>query len=41
VLDVREGAHGELQAVGQIGVVAEDQRDAPTHDVVVEPFQSA
>ena len=41
VLDVGQGAHGELQAVGQIGAVAVAQRDAPTHDVVAEPFQGA
>ena len=39
VLDVGQRAHGELQAVGQIGAVAETQRHAPTHDVVAEPFQ--
>ena len=41
VLDVGQGAHGELQAVGQIGAVAVAQRYAPTHDVVAEPFQGA
>ena len=41
VLDVGQGAHGELQAVGQIGAVAVAQCDAPTHDVVAEPFQGA
>ena len=41
VLDVGQGAHGELQAVGQVGAVAVAQRDAPTHDVVAEPFQVA
>jgi hypothetical protein len=39
VLDVGQRAHGELQAVGQIGAVAVAQRYAPTHDVVAEPFQ--
>jgi len=39
VLDVGQGAHGELQAVDQIGAVAEAQREAATHDVVAEPFQ--
>ena len=39
VLDVGQRAHGELQAVGQIGAVAVAQRDAATHDVVAEPFQ--
>jgi len=38
VFDVGQGAHGELQAVGQVGAVAEAQRDAPAHDVVAEPF---
>jgi hypothetical protein len=41
VLDVGEGAHRELQAVGQIGAVAVAQRYAPAHDVVPEPFQGA
>ena len=41
VLDVGQGAHGELQAVGQVGAVAIAQRHAPTHDVVAEPFQGA
>ena len=41
VLDVGQGAHGELQAVGQIGAVAVAQCYAPTHDVVAEPFQGA
>ena len=41
VLDVGQGAHGELQAVGQVGAVAVAQRHAPTHDVVAEPFQGA
>ena len=41
VLDVGQRAHGELQAVGQIGAVAVAQRHAPTHDVVAEPFQGA
>ena len=39
VFDVREGAHGELQAVGEVGAVAVAQRDAPAHDVVTEPSQ--
>jgi hypothetical protein len=39
VFDVGQGAHGELQAVGQIGAVAEAQREAATHDVVAEPLQ--
>ena len=39
VLDVGQGAHGELQAVGQIGAVAVAQCHAPTHDVVAEAFQ--
>ena len=39
VLDVGQRAHGELQAVGQVGAVAVAQRDAPTHDVVAEAFQ--
>ena len=39
VLDVGQGAHGELQAGGQVGAVAEAQCDAPNHDVVAEPFQ--
>ena len=39
VLDVSQRAHGELQAAGQIGAVAVAQCDAPTHDVVAEPFQ--
>ncbi len=39
VLDVGQGAHSELQAVGQIGAVAVAQGYAPTHDVVAEPFQ--
>jgi hypothetical protein len=39
VFDVGQGAHGELQAVGQIGAVAVAQREAPTHDAVAEPFQ--
>ena len=41
VLDVGQRAHGELQAVGQVGAVAVAQRYAPTHDVVAEPFQGA
>ena len=41
VLDVGQRAHGELQAIGQIGAVAETQCHAPTHDVVAEPFQIA
>ena len=41
VLDVTQGAHGERQAVGQVGAVAEAQCDAPTHDVVAEPCQVA
>ena len=41
VLDVGQRAHGELQAVGQVGAVAVAQRHAPTHDVVAEPFQGA
>ena len=41
VLDVGQRAHGELQAVGQIGAVAVAQCHAPTHDVVAEPFQGA
>ena len=39
VFDVGQGAHGELQAVGEIGAVAVAQREAPTHDVVAEPLQ--
>ena len=39
VLDVGQRAHGELQAIAQIGAVAETQRHAPTHDLVAEPFQ--
>jgi hypothetical protein len=38
VLDVGQRAHREVQAVGQIGAVAEAQRDAPTHDVVQMPL---
>ena len=41
VLDVGQGAHGERQAVGQIGAVAVAQCHAATHDVVAEPFQGA
>ena len=41
VFDVGQGAHGELQAVGQVGAVAVAQCYAPTHDVVAEPFQGA
>ena len=41
MLDIGEGADGELQAVGQIGAVAKAQGDPPTHDVVGEPFQGA
>ena len=41
VLDVGQGAHGELQAVGQVDAGAEAQRHAPAHDVVAEPFQGA
>jgi hypothetical protein len=41
VLDVGQRAHGELQAVGQIGAVAVAKRHAPAHDVVAEPFQGA
>jgi hypothetical protein len=39
VFDVGEGAHGELQAVGQVGAGAVAQRDAAAHDVVAEPSQ--
>jgi hypothetical protein len=41
VLDVGQGAHGELQAAGQIGAVAVAQCHAPTHDVVAEVCQVA
>ena len=41
VLDVGQRAHGELQAVGQIGAVAVTQRDAAAHDVVAEVLQVA
>ena len=41
MLDVGQGAHGELQAVGQIGAIAVAQCYPPTHDVVAEPFQGA
>src|SRR6202008_128307 len=34
VFDVGQGAHGELQAVGEVGAVAVAQRDATAHDVV-------
>ena len=39
VLDVGQGAHGELQAIGQVGAIAVAQRHASAHDVVAEPFQ--
>ena len=39
VFDVGQGAHGELQAVGQVGAIAVAQCHAPTHNVVAEPFQ--
>src|SRR6516165_1814594 len=39
VFDVGQGAHGELEAVGQVGAVAVAQRDTAAHDVVAEPFQ--
>ncbi len=41
VLDVGQRAHGELQAVGQVGAVAVTQRDAAAHDVVAEVLQVA
>ena len=40
-LDVGQRAHGERQAVGQVGAVAVAQRHAAAHDVVAEPFQVA
>src|SRR6185312_3723450 len=39
VLDVGQRAHGELQAIGEIGAVAVAQCHAATHDVMAEPFQ--
>ena len=39
MLDVGQGAHGELQAAGQIGAVAVAQRYSSAHDVVAEPCQ--
>ena len=41
VLDVGQGAHGELQGVGQVSAAAVAQGYAPTHDVVAEAFQGA
>ncbi len=41
VLDVGQCAHGERQAVGQIGAVAVAQCHSPAHDVVAEPCQVA
>ena len=41
VLDVGQRAHGELQAVGQVGAVAVAQCYVAAHDVVAEPFEGA
>jgi hypothetical protein len=39
MFDIGQGAHGELEAIGQIGAGAKAQCDAPTHDVVAEALQ--
>jgi hypothetical protein len=41
MLDVGQRAHGELQAVGQVGAVAVAQCHAAAHDVVAQPVQVA